>query len=127
MHQNGTLTQAKNVLGTTLQACCYEPLTGYFRDGYCRTDARDLGSHVVCAVMTEAFLRYTAARGNDLSTPRPEYQFPGLQPGDKWCLCVSRWKEAYEAGVAPRVYLPACHEGALRVVSLKELQEHAID
>ena len=126
MNQNGIATKPKNVLGTELQACCYEPMTGYFRDGYCRTDASDRGLHVVCAVMTEEFLKYTARQGNDLSTPRPEYNFPGLKPGDKWCLCAARWREALTAGVAPRVYLEGCHERALSVVTLEELRQHAI-
>ena len=124
---NGTATavRAKNVLGTELEACCFEPMTGAFRDGYCNTGPMDVGSHTVCAVMTEEFLNFTATCGNDLSTPFPQFNFPGLKPGDKWCLCVSRWKEAREAGVAPKVYLEGCHERALLVVSLEDLRRHA--
>lgn len=96
-------------------------MTGFYRDGFCRTDEHDEGRHVVCALMTDAFLAFTRSRGNDLSTPRPEYQFPGLKAGDKWCLCALRWREAYEAGVAPTV-LPGCtHERALQYVSLDAL------
>lgn len=115
-----------NVLGTTLQSCCTDPVTGWYRDGYCRTEDRDRGIHVVCAVMTEDFLRYTSQCGNDLSTPAPQYNFPGLKPGDHWCLCVSRWKEAMDAGVAPKVVLTATHQKALTVVTIEELQAHAI-
>ncbi|MEL6636273.1 MAG: DUF2237 domain-containing protein [Bacteroidota bacterium] len=115
---------ALNVLGKPLQACCLEPRTGWYRDGYCNTDARDLGVHVVCAVMTDAFLQHTSQCGNDLSTPRPEYGFPGLVAGDKWCLCVSRWKEAMQAGVAPPVVLESCHAKALETVSLEELRAY---
>ena len=114
----------KNVLGTELQACCFAPKTGFYRDGFCKTGIDDIGTHVVCAIMTEEFLRFTKSRGNDLSTPIPYYQFPGLQPGDKWCLCVSRWKEAYEAGFAPLVVLEATHEKALQYVTFEMLLEH---
>ena len=103
----------KNVLGENLQTCCTSPMTGFYRDGTCNTGPNDLGSHTVCAEMTAEFLAYTQAQGNDLSTPRPMYQFPGLKPGDRWCLCVTRWKEAHEAGMAPRVVLAATHEAAL--------------
>ncbi len=113
-----------NVLGEELQPCSRAPLTGFYRTGACETGPDDLGTHVVCAVMTEDFLAFTRARGNDLSTPRPELRFPGLAPGDRWCLCVSRWKEAREAGVAPPVVLEATHARALDVVSLGELREH---
>lgn len=116
----------KNVLGTTLEVCCMAPKTGFYRDGLCRTDEMDTGTHVVCAVMTEDFLKFTYTRGNDLITPIPFYQFPGLKPGDGWCLCVSRWKEAYLAGVAPPVKLEATHEKALQYVTLEMLQEHAV-
>ncbi|NQY03926.1 MAG: DUF2237 domain-containing protein [Halieaceae bacterium] len=116
---------AKNVLGEPLQACCFSPRTGFYRDGYCRTEARDAGRHVVCAEVTESFLAFSKARGNDLTTPRPEFDFPGLVPGDRWCLCASRWKEAYDAGVAPRVILAACDAAALKVVSLTALKSHA--
>lgn len=114
----------KNVLGTQLEACCYEPKTGFYRDGFCRTGPEDVGTHVVCAIMTEEFLVYTKAQGNDLSTPIPLYQFPGLKPGDKWCLCASRWKQAYKAGKAPEVVLEATHEKALELVDFECLLEH---
>jgi len=116
---------AKNVLGTELVPCSYDPLTGYFRDGCCRTDAQDAGSHVVCARVTQAFLDFSRARGNDLVTPRPQFRFRGLQPGDRWCLCALRWKEALEAGVAPPVVLESTHERALDYVRLEQLQAHA--
>ncbi|MEM6314462.1 MAG: DUF2237 domain-containing protein [Planctomycetota bacterium] len=118
---------AKNVLGGKLIACSTDPVTGFYRDGCCNTGPNDTGSHTVCAVMTEDFLRFTAERGNDLSTPVPAYNFPGLKPGDKWCLCVSRWKEAVDAEMAPRVILQATHEAALRVVDLPTLQQHAFE
>jgi uncharacterized protein (DUF2237 family) len=117
--------QAKNVLGTPLVPCSYDPLTGYYRDGCCNTDEHDHGSHVVCARVTQAFLAFSRQRGNDLSTPRPEYRFKGLKPGDRWCLCALRWKEALDAGAAPPVVLAACHERALAFVTLPELQAHA--
>ncbi len=117
----------KNVLGGLLQSCCFEPMTGFFRDGYCRTDEQDLGRHVVCAQVTEEFLRFSRAQGNDLITPHPEMGFPGLKPGDKWCLCALRWKEALEAGVAPKVYLESCHQKALDFVSLEDLIRHAVE
>ncbi len=115
-----------NVLGTKLEACCFEPRTGWYRDGFCNTDARDHGVHVVCAVMTEEFLQHTSQCGNDLVTPRPEYGFPGLKPGDKWCLCVSRWKEAMLVGVAPPVVLESCHAKTLETVTLEELQAYEL-
>jgi uncharacterized protein (DUF2237 family) len=114
--------QAKNVLGTPLDQCGCTPMTGFFRDGYCHTETRDVGSHTVCAIMTDEFLEYTRSRGNDLSTPAPQYGFPGLKAGDRWCLCVSRWKEAYEAGAAPPVILEASHERALQVVKIEDLR-----
>lgn len=114
----------KNVLGTALQACCYVPKTGFYRDGFCRTGPEDLGTHVICAIMTAEFLIYTRQQGNDLSTPIPIYQFPGLKPGDKWCLCASRWKQAYIAGKAPEVVLEATHENALQIVDFEMLLEH---
>lgn len=116
---------ARNVLGTALQACSFDPLTGYFRDGCCHTREDDSGSHVICAKVTEAFLRFSVERGNDLVTPRPEWRFAGLKPGDRWCLCALRWREAYEAGVAPPVVLEASHERALAFVSLQALQSCA--
>jgi len=118
-------SSARNVFGAPLACCCTSPLTGFNRDGYCHTGPHDLGSHTVCAEMTAAFLDFSRRRGNDLVTPRPEFGFPGLKPGDRWCLCVSRWKEALEAGVAPPVLLAATHEKALEVVTLEQLQAHA--
>lgn len=118
--------QAKNVLGTALVPCSYDPLTGYYRDGCCNTDAHDHGSHVVCAKVTQAFLAFSRQRGNDLSTPQPEYRFKGLKPGDRWCLCALRWKEAFDAGVAPPVVLESTHIKALDFVTLAQLQAHAI-
>ena len=125
MNTNTKVTK-KNVLGGPLEACCYAPKTGYFRDGYCRTDDSDHGRHVICAEMTAAFLEFTKEQGNDLSTPRPEFGFPGLKPGDRWCLCALRWKEAWEDNVAPPVILEACESSALEVVDLEALQENAI-
>lgn len=119
--------QAKNVLGTDLETCCTDPITGFFRDGCCRTGAEDVGLHLVCAEMTAEFLEYSQAVGNDLSTPNPLYDFPGLKPGDRWCLCALRWKQAYEAGVAPPVVLAATHISMLEYVSLDELRAFALD
>lgn len=116
-----------NVLGGPLEPCSTAPRTGWFRDGCCRTDEHDLGRHVVCAVMTGEFLDFTRSRGNDLSTPAPAQGFPGLKPGDRWCLCVDRWREALAAGVAPPVILTATHIRALDVVSLDDLESHAAD
>ncbi len=116
-----------NVLGTPLTPCSYDPLTGYFRDGCCNTAADDTGSHVICAKLTADFLAFSAGRGNDLSTPRPEYRFRGLQPGDRWCLCALRWREALEAGAAPTVVLESTHQRALGFVSLASLQAHALN
>ena len=115
----------KNVLGGALNACSYAPLTGFFRDGCCRTDGEDLGTHVVCTKVTAEFLAFSAGRGNDLSTPRPEYRFAGLKAGDRWCLCATRWVEALEAGVAPPVVLEATHARVLDFVSLEILKRHA--
>ncbi|MDX6765875.1 MAG: DUF2237 domain-containing protein [Candidatus Methylacidiphilales bacterium] len=117
---------AKNVLGTPLIPCSTEPMTGFYRDGCCHTGPEDHGSHTVCAVMTAAFLEFSRSRGNDLSTPRPEYHFPGLVAGDRWCLCAARWKEAWEAGQAPGVVLEATHQAAQRVIPRSVLEEHAI-
>lgn len=112
---------AKNVFGEPLVPCSFEPLTGYFRDGCCKTDDDDVGTHVVCAVMTSRFLAFSASRGNDLSTPRPEWRFPGLRHGDQWCLCANRWREAYQAGVAPSVVLESTNQKVLELVSLEVL------
>jgi uncharacterized protein len=119
-------SRPKNVLGTELQCCCTSPRTGFYRDGFCQTGPMDYGSHTVCAQVTEEFLAFSRSRGNDLSTPIPAYEFPGLKPGDKWCLCVSRWQEALDANVAPTIVLEACHEKALAVVSLRDLKRYAI-
>ena len=113
----------KNVLGTQLVTCSLDPLTGYFRNGFCQTDERDQGSHVVASVMSEEFLKFTKSVGNDLSTPNPLYNFPGLKPGDRWCLCALRWKEAHNAGNAPYVILEATHEKALDYIELSSLLE----
>lgn len=121
------MADARNVLGGTLETCSTEPMTGFYRDGCCNTGAGDFGSHTVCTQVTEAFLSYTKAQGNDLSTPMPVYNFPGLKPGDRWCVCAARWKEAYDDGVAPPVALEATHEAALRIVPLELLQEYALD
>lgn len=117
----------RNVLGEELELCSTSPMTGFFRDGCCRTGAGDVGLHTVCAEMTAEFLRFSQSRGNDLSTPNPEFDFPGLEPGDRWCLCVQRWKEAYQAGVAPRVNLAATHISVLEFVDLEDLQKMALD
>ena len=117
----------KNVLGGELESCCTSPMTGYFRDGHCHTDDSDQGSHTVCVRMTEEFLAFSKRTGNDLSTPHPEFGFIGLKAGDKWCLCVSRWEDAFIAGVAPRIVLAATHERALDVVELEELKAYALD
>ncbi|MCA1925741.1 MAG: DUF2237 domain-containing protein [Thiobacillus sp.] len=120
------MSTARNVLGEALQVCSRTPMTGFLRDGLCHTGPHDLGSHTVCAQMTEAFLEYSRAQGNDLVTPVPEIDFPGLKAGDRWCVCATRWLEAAEAGVAPPVILEATHERALRRVSLGDLAYHAL-
>jgi uncharacterized protein (DUF2237 family) len=117
---------AKNVLGTRLATCCKSPPTGFYRTGTCDTGREDLGLHIVCAEMTDEFLRFSRERGNDLSTPVPEHDFPGLEAGSRWCLCVARWKEALEAGLAPPVVLEATHISTLEFVSLEELKAHAV-
>lgn len=119
--------RGKNVLGTDLVDCGRDPVTGYYRDGCCRTGRGDVGLHIVCARVTDAFLAFSKSRGNDLSTPVPQYGFPGLRDGDAWCLCVLRWKEALEAGCAPPVVLEATHVSALEFVDLEDLQAHAWD
>lgn len=121
------MSRAKNVLGEPLAPCSTDPLTGYMRNGCCDSGPGDHGVHVVCARMTAAFLRFSKSRGNDLSTPVPEYEFPGLRPGDQWCLCAARWKEAYDAGMAPPVVLAATHISALEFATLEELSAHAVD
>lgn len=115
----------KNVFGEKLKSCCNNPMTGFFRDGFCRTGESDYGKHTVCAIMDNEFLKFSKKRGNDLSTPQKKYMFQGLQNGDKWCLCVLRWKEAYEAGYAPKVDLESTNEKALNYVSINDLIKHA--
>jgi uncharacterized protein (DUF2237 family) len=117
----------KNVLGSDMEPCSVDPMTGFYRDGCCRTGVDDIGLHLVCIEATDDFLRFSKSRGNDLSTPNEMYQFPGLVSGDRWCLCVERWKEALEAGTAPAVVLGATHISALEFVDLEDLQAHAID
>jgi len=116
-----------NVLGEPLISCSNTPLTGYFRDGMCRTDDTDRGRHIICAQMTQPFLAFTKSRGNDLSTPMPQFAFTGLKPGDRWCLCALRWQEALLAKMAPPVFLAGCEMAALNIVSLEDLMAHAID
>jgi len=116
-----------NVLGGPLETCSRDPLTGFYRDGCCRTGPDDVGSHTVCVRLTDEFLAFSRSRGNDLSTPRPQYGFPGLKGGDSWCLCAPRWQEALEAGCAPRVFLGATHAGALDHCRLEDLKAHAVD
>ena len=123
----GGRPSARNVLGERLETCSNNPMTGFFRDGCCNTDHEDIGSHTVCAVMTAAFLDFSRSRGNDLSTPMPEFGFAGLKSGDRWCLCAPRWQEALEAGQAPRVVLRATHEGALEHCALADLKRFAVD
>ena len=118
---------ATNVLGTELRPCSYDPLTGYFRDGCCHTGTDDVGTHVVCTKVTKEFLAYSLERGNDLVTPHPEFRFAGLKPGDRWCLCVTRWLEALKAGVAPPVVLESTHRMALDHVPLETLSAHALN
>lgn len=117
----------KNVFGEELETCSTNPMTGFFRDGCCSTDAQDLGMHVVCAEVTEEFLEFSKATGNDLSTPNPDFDFPGLKPGDRWCVCALRWKEAMDKGVAPPVVLTSTHESVLEVISLEDLKRHSLD
>lgn len=124
---SGSEHAQKNVLGGALALCSSKPVTGWFRDGCCATDASDVGLHTVCVVATAAFLAFSKQRGNDLSTPRPEHQFPGLVPGNRWCLCAARWQEAFEADAPPLVVLAATNEGTLAVVRLEDLLAHAID
>jgi uncharacterized protein (DUF2237 family) len=118
---------SRNVLGERLEACSIKPMTGFYRDGCCNTGREDIGSHTVCVVMTSAFLDFSKSHGNDLSTPMPELGFPGLKPGDRWCLCAPRWQEAFEANQAPRVVLRATHEAALAYCSLADLKRFAVD
>ncbi|RYD23979.1 MAG: DUF2237 domain-containing protein [Verrucomicrobiaceae bacterium] len=117
--------ETRNVIGSVLQPCSMDPLTGWHRDGCCRSGSGDVGVHVVCARVTDDFLTYSKQSGNDLSTPRPEFGFPGLKPGDQWCLCASRWQQAFEAGHAPEVVMEATHESALEFIDLVDLKAHA--
>ena len=119
--------KAKNGLGTELETCSMDPVTGFYRDGCCNTGSSDMGLHTVCTEVTAEFLAFSKQRGNDLSTPHSQFDFPGLKPGDRWCLCVERWKEALEAGMAPRVVLEACHISTLEFVDLEDLEQYAID
>lgn len=121
------MDESLNVFGEQLDDCNNNPLTGFFRDGCCNTSDQDVGSHTVCAEMTEEFLAFSKARGNDLSTPREELGFPGLKPGDRWCLCAARWREAYEADSAPRVWLTRTHQRALEIIPLEILRSFAVD
>jgi uncharacterized protein len=123
----GQRRPSRNVLGEPLEVCSMKPMTGFYRDGCCNTGREDIGSHTVCAVMTAAFLEFSKSRGNDLSTPLPEFNFPGLKPGDRWCLCAARWQEAFDANHAPRVVLRATHEAALSYCSLADLKRFAVD
>jgi hypothetical protein len=123
----GRRRTGRNVLGGPLGSCNDDPVTGFYRDGCCNTGPEDLGSHTVCVVMTAEFLAFSKAHGNDLSTPMPEFEFPGLKPGDRWCLCAPRWQEAFAAGKAPKVVLASTHEGALDYAALADLKRYAID
>ena len=123
---NYAMAQSLNVFGQPLLLCCNTPKTGFYRDGFCNTGSNDVGTHVICAEMTAEFLSFTKSKGNDLSTPNPFYDFPGLKPGDFWCLCAIRWKEAYDADAAPKVKLESTHEKALDFVTIEQLIEHAV-
>jgi len=123
-HQRGI---QRNVFGEPLKSCSERPVTGFYRSGCCHTGPEDVGLHTVCVEVTSEFLAFSKARGNDLSTPQPDFDFPGLEPGDRWCLCAARWREAFEAGKAPRVILSATHEATLAVVPLEDLKRYAID
>ena len=121
------MDESNNVFGEALETCSEKPITGFFRDGCCNTSEEDLGSHTVCVEVTEDFLEYSRFRGNDLTTPMPDYGFPGLEPGDRWCLCAARWLEAYHQGMAPRVLLRRTHQKALDIVPMEFLRKHALD
>jgi len=116
----------KNVLGTPIKPCCKFPMTGFYRDGFCHTGPEDIGQHTICIRITEEFLAFSKEAGNDLSTPRPDLDFPGLIEGDQWCLCALRWVEAYESGAAPKIVLEATHESVLNLVKLEDLKAHAV-
>ena len=121
------MSQQRNVFGEPLESCSERPVTGFYRDGCCNTGTEDLGLHTVCVEVTAEFLAFSKQRGNDLSTPQPDYGFPGLQPGDRWCLCAARWLEAFAAGKAPRVCLAATNEATLEIIELEDLKRHALD
>ena len=121
------MDESLNVFDEPLLSCSESPVTGFFRDGCCNTSDEDFGSHTVCVEVTQDFLDYSRFRGNDLSTPMPDFGFPGLQAGDRWCLCASRWLEAYEQGMAPKIFLTRTHKRALEIVELEKLKEHAAD
>ena len=120
-------TQQFNIFDEPIEECCSNPITGFFRDGFCHTDEMDRGLHIVCSLMTEDFLSFSKSRGNDLSTPRPEFSFPGLKAGDSWCVCAERWKEAYEHGFAPKVYLKKTNKKSTSIIDIEILKEFAID
>jgi uncharacterized protein (DUF2237 family) len=120
------MTEALNILGSKLMPCCYAPVTGFYRSGYCATGPEDLGMHTVCIEATAEFLEFSKEAGNDLSTPNPDFDFPGLHAGDRWCLCAPRWLEAYEAGMAPKVILEATHQATLQIIPLRLLRQYAI-
>lgn len=122
-----SMDSARNVFDEVLETCSEKPMTGFYRDGCCNTSDEDVGSHTVCVQVTTEFLEFSRFRGNDLSTPRPEFGFPGLKPGDRWCLCAERWSEAHAAGMAPRVYLRSTHKRALEIVPLNVMKEFAVD
>lgn len=124
---NGHYPKPRNVLGGELRSCCTDPMTGFYRDGYCRTGPDDTGRHTVCILATDEFLAYSKAAGNDLSTPMPQYRFPGLKEGDHWCLVAMRWKQALDDGMAPQVVLAATHESTLEIIDLEDLKKYAID
>ncbi|MEQ9618219.1 MAG: DUF2237 domain-containing protein [Deltaproteobacteria bacterium] len=121
------MPQEKNVFGEELETCSLSPMTGFYRDGCCRTGPEDLGMHVVCTEVTEEFLEFSKSQGNDLTTPNPDYDFPGLKPGDRWCVCALRWKEAMGKGYAPPVVLASTHESVLEIISLEDLKRFALD
>jgi uncharacterized protein (DUF2237 family) len=124
---NGHYPKPRNVLGGELQSCCTDPMTGFYRDGYCRTGPDDTGRHTVCIIATDEFLAYSKSAGNDLSTPMPQYSFPGLKAGDKWCLVAMRWQQALDDGMAPQVVLGSTHESALQMIKLEDLKLYAVD
>ena len=127
MKAEGLPQSQQNVFGEPIELCCNDPLTGFYRDGYCNTGPNDLGTHTVCALMTDEFLEYSATAGNDLSTPRPEFNFPGLVAGNRWCLCAMRWEQAHRAGKAPKLYLKATNIVTLRAIPLDILKPYALD